>query len=227
MKFECEVCDKLKGEEEKDIDNLKVKVIKRVMELPYSTPSAVVKHDFGLVDLSLEVMMEKVLLAVKTLRSADERKAKQLLQIIIAKKVPGFCTEVLAICKNVLGVELDGLVTFDGDVRNMLKEKVIAVQEKRLRKQMMAQSKSDQLLLTSFGFNGNRQGYLDLPFHQAQIIFMVRCRMLLTKCNFPGRWVGVYCNLCGCLDTDEHLFGCPGFNDILCDVSYELFFAKN
>ena len=68
----------------------------------------------------------------------------------------------------------------------MLKEKVIAVQEKRLRKQMMAQSKSDQLLLTSFGFNRNRQGYLDLPFHQAQIIFMVRCRMLLTKCNFPG-----------------------------------------
>ena len=126
-----------------------------------------------------------------------------------------------------LGVELDRLVTYDGDVRKMLKEKIIAVQEKRLRKQMMTQSKSDLLLLTSFGFNGNRQGYLDLPFHQARIIFMVRCRMLLTKCNFPGRWVGVYCNLCGCLDTDEHLFGCPGFNDILCDVSYELFFAKN
>ena len=68
---------------------------------------------------------------------------------------------------------------------------------------------------------------MDLPFHQARIIFMVRCRMLLTKNNFPGRWTGVFCNLCGCLDTDEHLFGCPGFIDLLGDIDYGLFFAND
>ena len=66
----------LSENQEKDLDNLKVKVIKRVMELPYSTPSAAVKYEFGIVDFSLEILMEKVLLAVKVLKSDDERVAK-------------------------------------------------------------------------------------------------------------------------------------------------------
>ena len=57
---------------------------------------------------------------------------------------------------------------------------------------------------------------------------MVRCRMLLTKDNFPGRWEGTLCNVCDCPDTDEHLFRCPGFIDILDEeISYELFFADD
>ena len=51
--------------------------------------------------------------------------------------------------------------------------------------------------------------------------------MLLTKTNFPGRWQGTFCNVCGCLDTDEHLFACPGFEDIIGGISYELFFNAN
>ena len=226
VKFGCEVWDSLNEGEEKDIDNLKVKVIKRVMELPYSTSSAAIKYEFGLTDLSLEVRMEKVLLAVKTLQSDNERKAKQLLQIMLSKKVPGFCTDVFDAC-DLFGVKLDELVGYVGDVRKMLKQKVIEIQEKRVQKQMMSQSKCDMLLLSSFEFNGKRQGYLDLPFHQARMIFMVRCRMLLTKTNFPGRWQGTFCNVCGCLDTDEHLFACPGFEDIIGGISYELFFNAN
>ena len=108
----------------------------------------------------------------------------------------------------------------------LLKQKVVELQGQRLQKQMVSQSKTDRLLLSSFAFHGKRQKYLDLPFNQARIIFMVRCRMLLTKDNFPGRWEGSLCNVCGCVDTDEHLFRCPGFTDILSDVAYELFFSE-
>ena len=55
--YGCEMWDTLSENQEKDLDNLKVKVIKRVMELPYSTPSAAVKYEFGLVDFSLEILM--------------------------------------------------------------------------------------------------------------------------------------------------------------------------
>ena len=153
------------------------------------------------------------------LKSDDQRKAKQLLLVMLAKKVPGFCTDVLESCTNVFGVELGELVKFEGDLRMLLKQKVVEMQGKRLQKQMVSQSKTDRLLLSSFAFHGKRQKYLDLPFHQARIIFMVRCRMLLTKDNFPGRWEGSLCNVCGCVDTDEHLFRCPGFTDILSDVA--------
>ena len=52
--------------------------------------------------------------------------------------------------------------------------------------------------------------------------------MLPTKDNFPGRWKGTCCNVCGMNDTDEYLFAFPGFADILDDsVSLEMFFADN
>ena len=90
---------------------------------------------------------------------------------------------------------------------------------------MLMQSKTDRLLINSFHFDGQRKAYLDLPFHCARIVFMVRCRMMPTKDNFPGRWKGTGCNVCGMRDTDEHLFTCPGFSDIMDDsMSLELFF---
>ena len=45
--------------------------------------------------------------------------------------------------------------------------------------------------------------------------------MLLTKKNYPGRWEGKECNVCGQTDTDIHLFSCPGYEDILSGTSYE------
>ena len=32
------------------------------------------------------------------------------------------------------------------------------------------------------------------------------------------------CNICGNVDTDAHLFKCPGFVDLLKDVTYKVFF---
>ena len=42
-----------------------------------------------------------------------------------------------------------------------------------------------------------------------------RYRMWHTKDNFPGRWPGSSCNVCGLKDTDEHVLSCPGYSDIV------------
>ena len=53
---------------------------------------------------------------------------------------------------------------------------------------------------------------------------MMRYRMIPTKANFPGRWCGTLCNVCNFEDTDEHLFHCPGYQDLLHDgVYYKMF----
>ena len=226
LKYGCEFWAILCEKDEESLDNIQVKVLKRVLEVPYATPSAAVKYEFGIIDLSLVIKLEKVLLAVKTLQSEDERKAKQLLKIMLEKKVPGFATEVLQISSNIFGTDLVELVQLEGDLRTILKKKVIDLQRSKLMKQMLMLSKADHLLLHSFSFDGKRKRYLDLPFHLARVVFMVRCRMLPTKENFPGRWNGTCCNVCGNTDTEEHLFTCPGFADLLDDtVSLELFFS--
>ena len=38
--------------------------------------------------------------------------------------------------------------------------------------------------------------------------------MLPSKMNFPGRWEGTACDICGFDDTDLHVFSCPGYRDI-------------
>ena len=71
------------------------------------------------------------------------------------------------------------------------------------------------LVLHGFSFDGNAKRYLaELNFDEARSVFMARYRMLPTKSNFPGRWKGTKCNLCGFLDSDAHLFTCPGYADL-------------
>ena len=117
------------------------------------------------------------------------------------------------------------MVRYEGDLRAKLKKKLVILQEMRLREQMLMLSKTDRLLLNSFNFDGKRRKYLNLAFPQARIIFMVRTRMLLTKDNFAGRWRGTLCYICNNVDTDAHLFHCPGFCDLIDgSMSYKMFF---
>ena len=60
IKYGCGVWNKLL--------NVKLKVIKRLLELSSSTPSSLVKYDFGIIDMDIEVTMEKILLASKAIK---------------------------------------------------------------------------------------------------------------------------------------------------------------
>ena len=205
-----------------DLNKIKPALLKRVLQLPSSTPSDAVLYEFGINDLSLEVLMEKVILAANTLNLDDERIAKRLLRSLLQKNVPGFCTEVAEACE-ILGVSLDELVQLD--VRKTMKEKLIKLQAKELFQRMSLSSKMDKILLNGFLFDGKIKQYLlDLDFEEGRVVFMVRYRMLPTKNNFPGRWVGSMCNVCGLEDTDAHVFSCPGYQDLLSDdIWYDMF----
>ena len=89
--------------------------------------------------------------------------------------------------------------------------------------QMLRESKTDRLLLHNFEFNGKVKKYLlDLPFHEARAVFMLRTRMLPTKDNFRGRW-GLECAYCGNVESDPHLFSCAGYSDLLGGIDMDLF----
>ena len=52
--------------------------------------------------------------------------------------------------------------------------------------------------------------------------------MVPTKSNFPGRWAGTLCNVCGFEDNDPHLFWCPGYQDLITDdIWYNMFWDDN
>ena len=98
-------------------------------------------------------------------------------------------------------------------------------------KRMLLSSKMDRTALNEYSYDGKMMQYLyDLEFTEARAIFMTRYRRWPTKRNFPGRWDGFTCNFCNLEDTDEHIFKCPGYKDIMDDntqVVYSMFWDKH
>ena len=208
------------------LNKIKPKLVKRVMQVPASTPSAAILYEFGITDLVFDVLMEKVILAVSTLKCNEKRISKQLLEAMLVKQVPGFCTEFLEAC-TILEVTLESLLKVE-DVRKELKKKVVQLQAAELLKRMVVSSKMAKVIFEGFTFDGNMMKYLyELNFVEARAIFLSRYRMWPTKDNYPGRWNGVECNVCGLRDTDVHVLSCPGYSDIIGEgFELEIFWDK-
>ena len=221
VKFGCQFWDvmKYKGIRE-NLDGIKPSLLKRVLELPSSTPSAAVQYEFGVNDLTLEILLEKILLAVETFKLDDNRISKRLLTALYERSVPGFCSELNDAC-TVFDLSIEKLLEVN-DVRKVLKKKVVTIQARELLKRMVISSKTDRVLLGGFEYTGTMMKYLsELRFCEARAIFMSRYRMWPTKVNFPGRWTGVECNVCGMVDSDEHILSCPGYKDIMGNIQFD------
>lgn len=215
-KFEhgCEVWDSLSAQEKVTINKLIPNMVKRIFETPGSTPTAAVTHDTGIIDLDLEVAMERVLLASKVMQMDDNRISRKLLTSMIRKKVPGFCT-TLADDMEKIGIDNLEMLKAMADERKIVKDMLVEVQRRRLVEDMTKGSKTDAMLL-NFSFDGKMKEYLmQLTFPEARIIFLFRSRMFPTKSNFPKRWSkSKLCTFCCEVETDEHLLMCCGYMDI-------------
>ena len=120
-----------------------------------------------------------------------------------------------------LDVSIEKLIEVS-DVRKVLKKKVVAIQGGELLKRMVISSKMDRVLLGGFEYTGTMMKYLsELKFFEARAIFMSRYRMWPTKENFHGRWTGRECNVCGMVDSDEHILSCPGYKDIMGNAQFD------
>ena len=215
-----------KSSQEK-LDKIKPSLLKRVLQVPSATPSVAIQYEFGVNDLAIDILLEKIVLAVETLKLDDNRLSKKILEAMLVKKVPGFCTEVIEAC-DIFHVSLDALKCRN-NVREVLKKKAVELQSVQLLGRMMASSKTDRVLVSGFSFDGTIMKYLtELDFLEARAIFMARYRMWPTKTNYPGRWSGVRCNICDMVDTDEHIFSCPGYVDLINgEVQYEMFWNQD
>ena len=228
IKYGSALWDVLKYKSAQDkLDKMKPSLLKRVLQVPAAAPSVAIQYEFGVNDLTLDILMEKIVLAVETLKYDDNRLSKRILEAMLKKKVPGFCTEVFKACK-VFQVSLDALKT-ENDVREFLKKRAAEIQSVQLLSRMASSSKTDRVLLSGFSYNGTMMKYLtELDFKEARAIFMSRYRMWwTTEDNYPGRWSGDMCNICGKKDTDEHIFCCPGYADLVDQkLEYKMFWDQ-
>ena len=135
FKHGCEVWGDFTKRDISNINRLIPQTIKRVLELPRSTPTNAVKHDFGLVDLISELDLEKILLASDVLDMCEERIAKKLLFPMIEKQVPGFCTQLSDVLIK-YGVSLEDLAGINNK-RDVVRRKILACEKVALKESML------------------------------------------------------------------------------------------
>ena len=145
---------------------------------------------------------------------SNSRISKKLLTSMLEKEIPGFCMSLRG-SLNLLGLSSISEIDNESDKRKHLKKLIVNIQRTRVIEEMLMLSKTDRMLINA-NYDGQVKGYLlKLPFEEARIIFMWRCRMFPTKCNYPDRWsTSKLCIFCCMVDTDEHLLNCCGFMDI-------------
>jgi hypothetical protein len=137
VKYGCAVWNALNEIQKKGINDLKINLLKRVMEMSFSTPSCAIMYEFGVTDLDMEVDMEKILLMCDVLKKSDSI-VKALLQTMMKKKVPGFCVDVVNALDK-FGLKEDDVI-FDDEgkkIRENLKKKIVEMQSEKLGKKML------------------------------------------------------------------------------------------
>ena len=224
FKHGCEVWDEFNKKDRHTINALIPNMIKRVMQLPRSTPSNAIIHDFGIVDLELDIRIERVLLAIEVCKLNEERIVRKLFEKLYEKQVNGFCTQILLDLQN-LGIDNIHKIISEKHPRDYLQKIVFQIQKKSLLESMSVASKTDGMFL-HFNYDGNMKTYLlKLPFEEARMILMFRARMFPTRTNYPHRWSNTdECTFCCKLDTDQHIFTCCGYEDLMrSSVSYKMF----
>ena len=120
-------------------------------------------------------------------------------------------------------ISIDEVMKYS-NIREEMKKKIITYQKNILLKNMLEMSKPDGVTL-QFSFDGKEVKYLQLPFQKARVILMLRSRMFPTKSNFKERWINNRCEFCNMMESDVHLFNCPGYTDLNnSNFTYNMFF---
>ena len=226
IKYSCQFWDNLSKSEENELNMMKINLMKRILEMPSSTPNHAVQHDFGIIDLALEVKAEKIILAAEIIADNKNKICKQLLKKMMEKKVPGFCTQVDEYI-NLFGCKSIEEISKKKNIREYIKKEVIQIQKDKLFKELMLKTKTNKIVI-NYEFNGKPLKYTEMTFKRTRAVFMLRSRMIKSKENFKGRWSNEICDYCGKNDTDEHMFTCPGYSDLTNEnLQYETFFGKD
>ena len=161
-----------------DLNKIKISLLKRVLEVPQSTPSIAIQYEFGICDLDLEVLMEKVILAVQVVQLNDNRVGRQLMEALMVKNVGGFCSEVVDACLTLKIGNFSDLIGIT-HIRKYLKKKLVELQKEIVFMRMLESTKMNGILLRENNkFDGKMKPYLkNLNFQDARSVFMLRCRM--------------------------------------------------
>ena len=210
-------------------------LLRKVLEAPSKTPKCMLYLETGCKPLRFLIMKRQMMFFHYILKEDKNSLIRRFFDSQLRN--PGKNDWVLTIRKNleeleiVLDVDHIQMTTenqFKTLVEKAIDDKCLEYLEKeKNKKQKVKHIQFDKLEMQNYLHPGL------ITTHQAKQIFLLRCRMLETKDNYPNKFSDDWCPLCDngiSKDSQQHLMLCPSIltgRMIKANLKYENLFESN
>ena len=195
------------------LEELQNMFIRRVLQVPVSTPKVSLRSETGLLSMRLRIWAEKVKMVI-ALRVMDERfLARQVYDEQVKQGWPGLSREVAEICLQI-GLPDANVVTIakaqvDKAIKEYNKGEIRAVMSSNY-------TKLDELVEVE---DGCVKEYMKMKnLAESRMMFRIRTKMLNLKDNMKGKYKRSILECIACdskeVESQTHVMCCSGYSDI-------------
>ena len=194
----------------KDLEKIQNTALKRILRVPVTTPSAILRSEVGVRSIENQIIYKKLMYYKRLISLVDNITTKILDE---QSKLPGHTwlsetkqiMEILNIKENKQTIQSMSKHKWKKLVNNAIKAK----QETELALIKLTAVKGRKLPLKEI----KMKNYLEkLPTEAAITILKLRTGMLNVKANYKGQYSNLKCPKCNeHIDTDEHLLICKKY----------------
>ena len=194
-----------------DLETTQSKAIKRLLRIPYTTPSKGLLNELGLLSIENEIIKKKIIYLHHILTGKNQILLNVLMEQL---KIPGNtwienCFQEMK--KIEITTDLDEIRSMSKyKIKKIVKKKMWEKQKKELINFMIESKKCSKLKINV----GNPKKYIsELSSHDAKTILMARLKMTNLKSNFKNLYTGkIKCTYCKEQDeTLQHIIECPRY----------------
>ena len=204
--------------EEKSVDRLEEiqnSFIRRVLQVPVSTPKVSLRSETGLLSMKLRIWNEKIRM-VLAIKEMDSRfLARQVYEEQKRNDWPGLAKEVEEIC-GIVGLPNANKV----DVTKMQVDGAIREHNRLvIRSDMISKYKKlDDLVEEEDGMLNIKDYMRTKNISESRVLFRIRTKMLDLKDNMKGRYSKDDLNCSACnenkIESQAHVITCTGYADL-------------
>ena len=194
------------------LDEMQEAFIRRIMQVPISTPKVSLRSETGLLSMKLRIWGEKIKMVLAIRKMDKTFLARQIYEEQVRLQWPGLAREVEVICRAIGIPDVNQSTVNKRDVdfaiQKVNREEIVMVMKDKYKK-------LDELVETE---NGLVKEYMKTKnITESRMLFRIRTKMLDLKENMKGRYKSnLECDACDSQESESqsHIMRCEGYKSL-------------
>ena len=208
----CGIWTEIDAKSVQKLDEMQEAFIRRILQVPISTPKVSLRSETGLLSMKLRIWGEKIKMVLAIRKMDKTFLARQIYEEQVQLQWPGLAREVEVICSAIGIPDVNQSTVNKRDVDMAIQK----VNREEIVKEMKEKYKKlDELVDTE---NGLVKDYMKTKnIMESRMLFRIRTKMLDLKENMKGRYKSnLECDACDSQESESqsHIMRCEGYKSL-------------